>query len=185
MKIIAGLGNPGARYRNTRHNIGFMVADLLAERWRTAFDREKHDSLIAETRIDGERVLLVKPMTYMNNSGLALAQVLRNAPVTPDDVLVVVDEVDLPLGRVRLRAGGSAGGHNGLKSIIRSLGTQDFPRLRIGVGRDSAGGDVVDHVLGTFTPAEFDERDRMVERAADAAAAWIARGITAAMNDFN
>ncbi|MBN2311940.1 MAG: aminoacyl-tRNA hydrolase [Candidatus Hydrogenedentes bacterium] len=185
MKVIVGLGNPGPRYRNTRHNLGFRVLDCLAGRLGAGFSREKYGGLMAEAACDGQRLLLLKPLTFMNNSGVAVAQAARNNVHGPDDLLVVVDDVDLPLGRVRLRARGSAGGHNGLKSVIEHLGTREFARLRMGVGKDAGPGELIDHVLGTFQPEEWPVVDRMVEQAADVAQRFVAVGVEAAMSECN
>lgn len=185
MKLIVGLGNPGPKYRNTRHNVGFQVLDLLAARWGVAFDREKFQGLIATASCGSENVLLLKPLTYMNRSGLAVAEAARNRVPDFADLLVVVDDVNLPFGRLRLRERGSAGGHNGLKSIIEHVGTQDFPRLRIGVGVNKTGDSLTDHVLGSFRPEERAELDAIVARAADGVAAFVKGGVLPAMNEVN
>lgn len=185
MKIIVGLGNPGSKYEGTRHNAGFLALDCLANRLNASFSKEKYGAIIAETRHSGDRLLLMKPMTFMNNSGLAIARAMRYTGAMPEDVLVLVDDVHLPLGRLRLRANGSAGGHNGLKSIIAHLGTQEFPRIRMGVGAVDDGGQLVRHVLGKFRVAERPEIERMTESAADAAIRVIEAGIERAMNEFN
>ena len=188
MKAIVGLGNPGAKYRGTRHNIGFAVVDELARRWGVAFESAPADALIARWRpADAGPVLLVKPLTFMNASGEAIGALGRYFKIEIGDLLIVVDEVQLPLGKIRARARGSAGGHNGLKSIIAHLG-DDFSRLRIGVGRgpevhDTA--DLADHVLSRFEPDEKADVERMIERAADAAATFITSGIAAVMNAYN
>ncbi|MCL4216409.1 MAG: aminoacyl-tRNA hydrolase, partial [Candidatus Hydrogenedentes bacterium] len=139
MKLIVGLGNPGTRYRYTRHNVGFEVVDKLAGQLQVSLTQEKHGGLYCETRHAGAKLLLLKPLTFMNRSGSAVALAMRNSTMEPGDVLVIADDVNLPLGQVRLRAKGSAGGHNGLKSVIACLGTQEFPRLRIGVGEEEHG----------------------------------------------
>ncbi len=185
VKIIAGLGNPGARYRRTRHNLGFEVLDALAARLGTGFLREKHEGLLAEATHCGERLLLVKPQTFMNRSGNCLAAVARNKIDAPGRLLVVVDDVHLPLGRLRVRADGSAGGHNGLKSIIERLGTQDFPRLRLGVGDERDTGDLADHVLSKFRPDERADVEALREQAVEAALMWVSEGIERTMNAFN
>ncbi len=184
MKAIVGLGNPGREYAGTRHNIGFAVIDALGHRWGgLAFESGPVDALIAKRRGE-EPVLLVKPMTFMNASGMAVGGVLRYYKVETTDLLVVVDEIQLPLGKLRARVRGSAGGHNGLKSIIAHLG-QEFPRLRIGVGRGDARRDLADHVLAKFDRDEAAEVERMTGRAADAAETFIASGIEAVMNEYN
>jgi peptidyl-tRNA hydrolase, PTH1 family len=186
MKVICGLGNPGERYRLTRHNVGFRVVDLLADRWGlTGQGRVRDGAALLEHRLPEPvgRVLLVKPLKYMNMSGGPLKAALRQTDVDPrDDLLVVADDIDLPLGKIRLRRSGSAGGHNGLRDIIASLGTDEFSRLRVGIGR---AGETVDHVLSTFRPGERETADEAVATAADAAERWLGDGIEVAMNEFN
>lgn len=183
MKLIVGLGNPGEKYRGTRHNVGFAVVDAMARRAGVAFESAPVDALVA--RVRGDRpVLLSKPLTFMNESGRAVGDLVRYFRVELPDVLIVVDEVHLPLARLRARPGGSAGGHNGLKSLVEHLGT-GFARLRIGVGRGDARRDLADHVLARFDGDEIADVERMVERAADAAEMFIASGIEAVMNEFN
>jgi PTH1 family peptidyl-tRNA hydrolase len=185
MKVICGLGNPGERFRFTRHNVGFRVVDLLADRWAlTGQGRVRGGAAVLEARLPEARVLLVKPMKYMNLSGGPLRAALRQTDVdVATDLLVVYDDADLELGRVRLRPGGSAGGHNGMRDIISALGSDDFPRLRIGVGRSGRG--LVGHVLATFQGAERDLADEMVQVGADAAETWLREGLAPAMNRFN
>jgi len=189
VKVICGLGNPGERYRLTRHNVGFRVADLLADRWGlTGEGRVKDGAAQLEVRFDEplEKVLLVKPLRYMNLSGGALRAAIRQTDVDPaQDILVVTDDVDLPLGRVRLRREGSAGGHNGLRSIIAALGGTDFARLRVGIGRSGTSRATVDHVLSTFRNDEQDLATEAIATAADAVELWLAEGIDAAMNRYN
>jgi peptidyl-tRNA hydrolase, PTH1 family len=186
MKVICGLGNPGDRYRLTRHNVGFRVVDLLADRWGlTGQGRVKDGAGRLEViRPDPiGKVLLLKPLRFMNNSGGALRSALRQTDVdVTTELLVITDDIDLPLGRVRLRRSGSAGGHNGLRDIISALGTDEFNRLRVGVGR---AGEAVDHVLATFKPDERSLGDEMVAVGADAAERWLAAGIEETMNAFN
>jgi PTH1 family peptidyl-tRNA hydrolase len=186
VKAIVGLGNPGERYRGTRHNVGFAVVDQLAERFQLGgFQPAPFDALVARWRRPAdEPVLIAKPLTYMNLSGEAVGALLHYFKIEVPDLLVVVDEVQLPLGRLRARARGSAGGHNGLKSIVAHLG-EDFPRLRIGVGRGDARRDLADHVLARFDTDEAAEVERMIGRAADAAETFITSGIAAVMNGFN
>lgn len=185
MKIIAGLGNPGPRYRNTRHNLGFMLIDRLADRLSTDFGKEKHQGLIAQAVWRGEKLLLVKPQTFMNRSGDCLARVCRNTIFDPADLLVVVDDINMPLGRLRLRAGGSAGGHNGLKSITERLGSPEFHRMRMGVGDDRNSPELADHVLSSFLPEEREAVENLLERGTEAALVWLAEGIGPAMNAHN
>ena len=184
MKAIVGLGNPGAKYRGTRHNIGFAIVDELARRSSVEFESAPVDTLIAKVRDSLESVLLAKPMTFMNASGEAVGGLIRYFKIEPVDVLVIVDDVQLPLARLRARARGSAGGHNGLKSLIEHLGP-DFARLRIGVGRGDLRRDLADHVLARFEAEEEPEVERMTARAADAAEMFITSGIEAVMNAFN
>ena len=186
MKAICGLGNPGERYRFTRHNVGFRVVDLLADRWNlTGEGRLRDGAAVLEARRPEPvgRILLVKPMRYMNRSGAPLRAALKQTDVEPaTDLLVVADDIDLPLGRIRLRRSGSAGGHNGLRDIIATLGTDEFDRLRVGVGR---AGEAASHVLATFGPGERELAAEMVLVAADAVERWLASGIDEAMNAFN
>ena len=185
MSVVVGLGNPGPKYRNTRHNVGFRVLDLMADRLKAPFARERYRGLVAETRLGDRRLLLLKPQTFMNVSGASVAEAARYWADSPEDVLVVADDVNLPLGRLRFRAGGSAGGHNGLKSIIAQLGSQDFPRLRIGVGDDRGGADLADHVLGTFSPDERQVVEETIERAVSAVLCYLDDGLETAMNRYN
>ena len=183
MKLIVGLGNPGAKFRGTRHNIGFAVVDELAHRRSVEFDASPVEALVAKVR-GVEPVLLAKPLTFMNASGEAVGGLTRYFKIEPADLLVVVDEVQLPLGKLRARARGSAGGHNGLKSLIAHLG-EGFARLRIGVGRGEMRRDMADHVLARFDAEEAAEVERMTTRAADASEMFITSGIEAVMNVFN
>ena len=187
MKLIVGLGNPGREYRETRHNVGFMVVDEIARRhgidW-TAGPSQLAETLIAK-RFGDEPVMVAKPLTYMNNSGDAVAGLVRYFDVSHDDLFVVVDEAALPFGRIRARARGSAGGHNGLKSIIERLGTTEFSRLRLGVGRGDGRRDLADHVLARFERGEQADLETLITRAADAAEMFAAEGISKVMNVFN
>jgi len=187
MKLIVGLGNPGREYRDTRHNVGFMVADEIARRHSIGW--AAGPSQIAETlvgkKFGAEPLLLAKPLTYMNNSGDAVAGLSRYFDITVADMLVVVDEAALPFGRLRARARGSAGGHNGLKSVIERLGTTEFSRLRLGVGRGDGRRDLSDHVLATFESGERAELETFIARAADAAEMFAAEGISKMMNVYN
>ena len=186
--MVAGLGNPGAPYKGTRHNAGFAVVDELARRGSVVFESAPADALIARWRRpdDGPNhdVLLVKPLTFMNLSGQAVGELARYFKIDLADLLIVVDEVQLPLGKLRARARGSAGGHNGLKSVIAHLG-DEFSRLRVGVGRGEGQRNLADHVLSRFEKDEAAEVERMTARAADAAEMFITSGIEAVMNAFN
>jgi peptidyl-tRNA hydrolase, PTH1 family len=184
MKLIVGLGNPGREYEHTRHNVGFQVAEELAQRYRvTLKNHAKWKARAAKIAEIGDGVLLAEPTTFMNLSGWAVREIANFHRLTPADVLVVVDDADLPLGRLRLRTSGSAGGHNGLKSVIQELGTVEFPRLRVGVGRQA--GELKNHVLGRFSTDEKAQIDAAVKRAADAAELFAKENILAAMNRFN
>ena len=188
VKLIVGLGNPGAKYRGTRHNVGFAVVDELARRGAVDFESAPTDALIAKWR--PRDTLIAKPMTFMNHSGQAVGELVRYFKIDVADLLIVVDEVHLPLGKLRARARGSAGGHNGLKSIVAHLG-EEFSRLRVGVGRGPEGPDgnarrdLADHVLARFDADEAAEAERMTLRAADAAETFITSGIAAVMNAYN
>jgi PTH1 family peptidyl-tRNA hydrolase len=186
MKLIVGLGNPGPEYRDTRHNVGFMVADELAKRWRVGDEwREKFNALQVKTTRGAEPVIVAKPLTFMNLSGQAVAGLAGFYKIEPADIFIVTDDVALPLGRLRARREGSAGGHNGLKSLIQSLATQAFPRMRVGVGRGDNRRDLSDHVLGRFDAAEHDTVSAAVLRAADASELFLSEGIERVMNVFN
>jgi len=185
MKLVIGLGNPGPQYDGTRHNVGFAAVDLLAKRhsahWETA--PRGIDALIARWR--AEEVVLAKPLTFMNNSGTAVQSLMQFFKIAAPDALVIFDEAQLETGRLRIRPEGSAGGHNGLKSVIASLGTDLVPRLRIGVGRGDQRRDLADHVLARFDTDERDVIAKAIEEAVDAAELFVAEGPIAAMNRFN
>jgi PTH1 family peptidyl-tRNA hydrolase len=182
VKAIVGLGNPGAEYSGTRHNIGFDVVDELARRWSVTLKKWKTTAHLAV--VQDREVLLVEPKTFMNESGLAVGGVMAFYKILPADVLVIVDEIQLPLGKLRLRWSGSAGGHNGLKSVIAHVG-QDFPRLRIGVERGDPESMLRHHVLSKFPPGEREIVARAVSRAADAVETFVSDGLQVAMNRFN
>ena len=186
MKLVVGLGNPGLEYRETRHNVGFLVVDELTKRWRVSDGwREKFDALQIKTTIGDEPVIVAKPLTFMNLSGQAVQALAGFYKIDPPDVFVVTDDVALPLGRLRARREGGAGGHNGLKSVIQHLGTQAFPRMRVGVGRGDDRRDLSDHVLGRFEAGERDIVSAAVLRAADATETYLREGIERAMSAFN
>lgn len=185
MKLIVGLGNPGREYARTRHNVGFDIVDELARRIGVEFRRSwRFPAELAEGTLAGERVWLVKPRTFMNRSGEAVGPLMRKKGMQPADVVVVVDDVDLPTGRVRVRKTGSAGGHNGLKSLIAHIGSDQFPRVRVGIGRH-AQRDTVEHVLGRFSPDEQPVVEESIRRAADAVVAALKEGWDRAMTEFN
>ena len=185
MKLVAGLGNPGDRYRGTRHNVGLEVADLLAGRHGLAFEAAPASALQARWRRGGDVVWVVKPLTFMNVSGEAVSVLVRYYRIAFADVLIVCDDVNLPLGRLRARASGTEGGHNGLRSIALHFGTIDYPRLRVGVGRGDDRRDLADHVLARFDPDERPGIESAIARAADAVETWIDAGLERVMNTFN
>jgi PTH1 family peptidyl-tRNA hydrolase len=185
VKLVAGLGNPGRPYVGTRHNVGFEVLGLLARRHGLAFESAPANAMLARWRRAEDVVLLVKPLTLMNLSGEAVGELCRYYKIGLGDVLVVCDDVNLPLGRLRARGSGSEGGHNGLRSIAEHLATIEYARLRVGVGRGEAGRDLADHVLARFEPDERAGIEDAVARAADAVETWIADGLDRMMNVFN
>lgn len=183
--MIVGLGNPGPRYARHRHNVGFQCIDLLAQRHRLTFDRVQFRAALAFGELVGRRVLLAKPQTFMNLSGQAVVPLLRYYKIEPVDMLVLYDELDLPLGRLRLRPEGGAGGHNGMKSIMAQLGSQAFPRLRIGIGRPPGRMEPADYVLQDFTAEQEIEMAFVRPRAVDGIETWLRDGMTTAMNLLN
>lgn len=186
MKLIVGLGNPGEQYRNTRHNLGFDVIDSLAELLHQKLPPPRDKVQALRFHYQGAPVMLVKPQTFMNLSGQAVAPLARRAGCEPEDILIISDDRHLPLGAVRLRAGGGAGGHNGLKSLVIHLGTQDFHRLRLGIGGDSVSPDrLSSYVLGKFMPSEVPEVRTLVREAAEAARCWLEEDIETAMSRYN
>ena len=185
-KLIVGLGNPGKEYERTRHNIGFAVLEEFARRNTISLTKREHQAIVGDGRIGETRVFLMKPQTYMNLSGQSVASFLRLKTLELTDILVVTDDIALPLGKLRLRAEGSAGGHNGLKSLIAHLHSQGFPRLRFGVGAPRDGSVQVDFVLGQFNRREQVEVDEAIERAVAALETWVgAGGLDQAMQKFN
>lgn len=184
MKIVVGLGNPGQEYSTTRHNVGFMVVDELAGRWGISGWRNKFDAQVAEYRGD-EPVILVKPQTYMNLSGRSVGAILNWYKLAVQDVIVVYDDLDLPLGRIRLRSQGGAGGHRGIESLLQQLGKDDFCRVRIGIGRPPQYMETADYVLSRFTTEEIPLIQPTIKRATEAMEAIIKDGMTKAANEFN
>lgn len=184
LKLIAGLGNPGMKYARNRHNVGFMVLSHLARSEHAEFHRQRFNAQLTEIKIENERVLLVKPQTYMNLSGSAVGKLAAFYRLARTDVMVVYDDLDLPLGKIRLRANGSSGGHHGMESIINTLGGNDIPRLRIGIGRPDPNQDV-GHVLGNFSEDEQSILDDVLARSEKALRVWVNDGIVKAMNGFN
>lgn len=185
MKIVVGLGNPGRKYERTRHNAGFMAVDELARRLRFDLSGEKYHALIGKGRIDGEEALLLKPQTFMNESGRSVGAALRYTTAEVANLIVVHDELDLPLGTARVKIGGGHGGHNGLRSIIDHLGSPEFIRVRVGIGRPAPGFDPADYVLSPFLPGEQQAAAEAMAKAADAVQAIVRDGLTKAMNAFN
>ena len=184
--LLVCLGNPGRQYENTRHNIGFLAADELGRREGIKINKLRYRALTGELRVGGQRVLVLKPQTYMNLSGEAVKLAGGFYKIPPDHVLVISDDVALPLGKLRIRAGGSAGGHNGLKNIIAHLGTDQFPRIRVGVGqKPHPDYDMADWVLGKFQGEDKKAVEAAVKRAADAAECLIREGVDKAMNKYN
>jgi PTH1 family peptidyl-tRNA hydrolase len=185
MHLVVGLGNPGPEYRDNRHNLGFMVVDVLGARGRGSSPRAKFGAELSEVTLAGARVLLCKPMEFMNVSGQAVARVAGFWKIPVADVIVVYDELDLPFGRLKLGTGGGHGGHNGVRSMLSSLGDAGFARVRVGIGRPPAGHDPADFLLSDFSRAEAKELPDVIGAAADAVEAIVKGGVTAAMNKFN
>jgi PTH1 family peptidyl-tRNA hydrolase len=184
-RIVIGIGNPGVDYEGTRHNIGFRVCDELASRGKVSFSKAPYPAKVAEVQVKNAILSLVKPLTYVNLTGELVGPLKsQHGELDPETLMVVVDDADLPLGRIRIRAKGSSGGHNGLKSIIEHLGGDNFPRLRVGIGRQS-GAPLREHVLSPFDKAEQPVVDEVTRRAADAVTCWALSGITVCMNQFN
>ena len=185
MKMIAGLGNPGAEYAHTKHNVGFMLVDALAERLGIDNWRERFNALVGEGRIGAEKVLLVKPLTYMNESGRAIVPLLSWYKLAAEDLIVAHDDMDIPAGMIRLRRKGSAGGHNGIKSILAHLGEEDFARVRLGIGRPLSGWTVVHHVLAPFSEEDVPKIREAIEYLLPAVECIVSDGIDLAMNRYN
>lgn len=184
MKIIVGLGNPGKDYKNTRHNIGYMVLEELASRYPVEKQESKFDAIIGHIRVKGEKVLLVKPLTYMNLSGRSVQPLVHWHKLDLVNLMVVYDDMDLPLGTLRIRPTGGSGGHNGIKSIMEKLASSDFGRTRIGIGRPDDR-EAVDWVLGSFMGAEKEQAEQVIKHGADALEKWIVTDIVEAMNAYN
>ena len=185
MKIVVGLGNPGSKYRGTRHNIGFLFIDQLARQQGIVLDRHQCDALIGQGRSNETPLLLAKPQTFMNRSGVAVAALLQEHGATAADLVVVYDDLDLPLGRIRIRINGSAGGHRGVSSIIEHLGAVPFCRIRLGIGRPPEGVAAIDYVLAPFGEAERADLYRVIDRATEALCCLIHQGAQAAMGVYN
>ena len=185
MKMIVGLGNPGSEYARTKHNVGFMFLDALAEKLGADNWKTKYDALVAEARIGTEKVLLVKPLTYMNESGRAVGPLMSWYKLAPEDLIVVHDDMDIPAGTIRIRRKGSAGGHNGMKSILYHVGDENFPRLRIGIGRPLPGWTVVKHVLAPFSEEDAPKIREAIDYLLPALECVVTDGVDLAMNRYN
>jgi PTH1 family peptidyl-tRNA hydrolase len=185
MKLIVGLGNPGSRYRGTRHNVGWEVLERLARKHGIAIGEDTGWAEVGRGDIGPHRVVLARPMTYVNASGMAVQDLRRRFRVKPSDLFLIVDDLDLPLGRLRLRQKGTAGGHNGLRSVIEALGTDGFPRMRVGIGRPPGKTDAADHVLARFSAEERQMLNDALDRAVEALEVAIVDGVDVAMNRFN
>lgn len=185
MYLIVGLGNPGKEYEMTRHNIGFHTIDYIADELDVSIKKLKHKALYGETKINGDKVYLIKPQTYMNLSGDSIIEFSKFYKVAPQNIIVISDDISLETGRIRVRAKGSAGGHNGLKSIIYQLKTENFPRVRMGVGAKKEGTDLADHVLGRFSKSEIPVMEDAIIKAYGAVCEIIKNGTESAMNKFN
>lgn len=185
MPVIVGLGNPGNKYAGTRHNIGFEVINRLAQRHSVHLGPGKGPYHDGDWHYHGQKLILAKPTTYMNRSGDAVVQLLNWYDIDPSECLVCYDDLNLPIGTLRLRPKGSAGGHNGIKDIIHKLGTDQFPRLRVGIGDNFRDGNQVDYVLSTFSKKELKTMDEVLDRACEAALSFVDDGIDTAMNNFN
>lgn len=184
MKAVIGLGNPGIKYESSKHNVGFMLLDIITHELNLSF-RDGFRGMFTDGRIGAEKILFLKPLTYMNLSGYAVAELADYYRISPQDILVIHDDLDLPLGRLRLRSKGSAGGHNGIKSIIAELRAQDFWRLKIGVGRPEEGREVVKHVLSGFSKDETMTLEDVLDRGHKAALLWLEGKESEAMNTYN
>lgn len=185
MYIIVGLGNPGKQYENTRHNVGFNVIDILAEEYDISVTKMKHKALIGEGRVGTEKVVLVKPVTYMNLSGESLAEIYNFYKVDTNNIVVIYDDIDLDVGKIRIRKKGSGGTHNGMKSIVKCLGTTDFPRVRVGVSKPEPGRDLANFVLSKFAPDEVADLKEGLEKSVLAIDSIIRENIDLAMNKYN
>ena len=186
-QLIVGLGNPEAKYERTRHNIGFEAVDILAKSWQVSWqENRRFQGFFTESRQkNGEKLYLLKPLTYMNRSGQAVRAVKDWYKLSPQSVLVIYDDMDLPVGKIRMRLSGSAGGHNGMKSIISHLGTQNFPRLRVGIGKSNHSQDTISHVLGKFSPTESLVMQEVLQLVVDAVEMSLKQGVEKAMSIYN
>jgi peptidyl-tRNA hydrolase, PTH1 family len=185
MFLIVGLGNPGREYKETRHNVGFMVVDRLCQKWGVKPSRLQSKALVAQTLVEEEKIILAKPQTFMNLSGEAVGPLMRYYKLELSQLIVIHDDLDLPLGTLRLRPGGGSGGQKGLNSIIQKLGTQDFPRMRIGIGRPPGRMDAADYVLQSFSSGDMETFQFVLNKAEEAVTAFIQHGLDTAMNQYN
>lgn len=185
MYLVVGLGNPGPEYENTRHNLGFKVTDEIARCFSISLSKSKCSALIGESSLLGRKVIMAKPQTFMNNSGPAVKGLLQWFKIKTDHLILVYDDVDLEVGQLRIRESGHAGGHHGVESVIASLGTTDFPRVRIGISRENLTDDVTDYVLQKIPSSQAEKLEEAVVSAADAVLSIISDGLTSAMNKFN
>ncbi|MGH7797209.1 MAG: aminoacyl-tRNA hydrolase [Candidatus Binatia bacterium] len=185
MKLIVGLGNPGKRYAATRHNLGFLIVDRIAAQIGIALGKKLHEALVGSGSIEGEKIVLAKPQTYMNRSGPTVADLLREFGIPTDDLVVINDDLDLPFGRIRIRPGGSAGGHRGLGSIAESLAGAPFCRVRVGIGRPPEGVEAAEYVLEPFSAAESGQLGEIVDRGAESVTCLVRDGLDRAMANYN
>jgi len=185
MKVIIGLGNPGSKYDNTRHNVGFDVIDYISQQYNISINKVKFKAIIGEGTIEGQRVILVKPQTYMNLSGESVREIIEWYKIPVGNIIIVFDDIDLNMGKIRVRPKGSSGSHNGMKSVIYQIQNDNFPRIRIGIGRPPEGWDLADYVLSKFGAEDKKIMDESVKNAAKAVASIIKSGADAAMNTFN
>lgn len=185
MFVIIGLGNPGKKYNYTRHNVGFDVIDYLSKKHDIPVERIRHKALIGEGRIKGQKVMLVKPQTFMNLSGEALMKIVDYYKANNDKIMVIYDDIDTAVGKIRIRKKGSGGSHNGMRNIIYLWKNQDFPRVRVGIGQPKPGYDLADYVLGKFSKEEVDVIAPVIVKSAEAIEAWIEHGVEYAMNKYN
>ncbi|MBO1515126.1 aminoacyl-tRNA hydrolase [Metabacillus bambusae] len=185
MKLIVGLGNPGREYDQTRHNVGFMIIDKLSEELSIPLDSHKFNGLYGIGHISGEKVILLKPLTYMNLSGECIRPLMDYYEINDDELVVIYDDLDLPVGKIRLRTKGSAGGHNGIKSMILHLATQEFNRIRVGIDRPTNGMKISDYVLSRFSSDEEQGINEAIERSANACEKWLSTSFTQVMNEYN
>ncbi len=185
MKLVVGLGNPGEKYAGTRHNIGFDIVDACSNALNIPLDQAKFKGIYGSRLINGEKVFLLKPLTYMNLSGTSVVPLMNYFNISPEDLLIIYDDLDLPTGKIRLRQKGSAGGHNGMKSVIQHLGTEKFNRIRVGINRPEDGEAIINYVLGKYRPDEREAMQDSVIQATKAVESWVSSPFLIVMNQFN